>query len=348
VTSPGASTSPSPAPNPSRKPRRRAWFGWRRLIIAVLIVGYLAFLAILPNAPTLAVVHARTEQVSFEVIVPEMTRFRMSGLGVLGETPFVAGGAAPRRTGGRGVAMQEVGPRKSLCVGGLLQATAGTRVTYRRIANGPLRITLDRADGKPVAEARGQDGPVSAELLKAGWLMIQENADCRGEPPRRFPISGIAEIGDELRPETSMEEVSSAPLIEGRVEIYGKTVDLGLLTWDDRSRIYPVTEISLPPGSRIAEADSVPPGRSRKVWSGMASVHPDEDAIQVEATTEAEALAIFRPGAGVAAEILRIGMFAQLTNDPNIVFLQIVAAVLLSLTQIFASGSQPAQRRDDP
>lgn len=344
---PADSTTPRPSPISSGKRWRRAWFGWRRLIIAALIVGYLAFLAILPHAPTLAVVHARTEQVSFEVVVPEMTRFRMSGLGVLGEVPFMAGAAASRRTGTRSVAMQEVGPRKALCIGGLLQATAGTRVTYRRIANGPLRITLDRADGKPVAEARGQDGPVPAELLKAGWLMIQENTDCRGEAPRRFPISGVAEIGDELRPETSMEEASSAPLIEGRVEIYGKTVDLGVLTRDDRARVYPVTEISLPPGSRIAEADSVPPGKPRKIWSGMASINPDEDAIQVEVTTEAEAIAIFRPGAGVAAEILRIGMFAQLMSDPNIVFLQIVAAVLLSLTQIFPSRSQPPPHHKD-
>lgn len=325
------------------RPKRR--LGWRRIVVISVILAYVVFLIFLPNAPTLAVIHARTEQVSFRVIVPEMTRFRMSGLGVLSEATFSSGIPTPRASA-RGVAMRDAEPRKASCIGGLLQATAGTRVTYRRIANAPLRIVLDRADQKPVIEARGQEGSVPADIQKASWLLLQENESCKGTAPRRFPINGVAELGDELRPETSADEPSSAPLIEGRVEIYGKTIDLGLLTKDDRARLYPVTEISLPPGSRVAEADSIPAGQTKKTWSGMASVNSDEDAIQVEMTTEADALAIIRPGAGVSSEILKIGMFAQLTSDPNVVFLQIVGAILISLTQLLGGWRVPSQRRD--
>ncbi len=70
----------------------------------------------------------------------------------------------------------------------------------------------------------------------------------------------------------------------------------------------------------------------------MALIEPDTTALQVEVTTEANSLAIARPGGGPDPDILRIGMFAQLTNDPNVLSAQLALAVIVGLIQVLGAG----------
>lgn len=318
----------------------------RRLLLLAVVCGYLAFLWWLPPAPTVAIVHAKTEQVSYVVGVPEMARFRLAGYGVRGEV--VISGPASRgdqRAGGALLAAgaRSSGPAPLLCLGGLIEPTSGTKVTIRRLSQAPVRIILDRSDDKPVAEFRSTSRSPPPAVQSASWLLVEESEGCSGTATKRLPINGAVEIGDELRPQTSLEEPSSAPLIEGRVEIFGKTLDLAALLggWlpgfghlqDRRPRLYPAMEIGFPPGSRIWEADTPGQQAARQPWAGMVLIEPDTPALQVEVTTEATSLAIARPGGGTEPEILRIGMFAQLTNDPNVLALQVALAAILALVQ---------------
>jgi hypothetical protein len=324
------------SPQNTASPALRRFIRILRIPVFLLIVGgYLVFLFYLPPAPTIVVVHAKTEQISYVVTIPEMARIRMLGLGVRGETALVQVPASGR-SNTRAPAQTSVGqnPRRLVCIGGLVQPTAGTRVTVRRTGDEPLRIVLERFDDKPAAEFRGQDAVVNADLMKASWLMVEQSETCGETPLRRLQISGLVEIGDELRPETSASEPASAPILEGRVEVYGKTVDLGWLWGDRRPRLYPVTEIAIPPGSRLTEAPGVGEPQDRQPWSGMVYVEADVSALQAEVTTEASALALFRPGSGLEPEILKVGIFAQLFNDPNILSIQIMLAMLVGILQV--------------
>ncbi len=129
----------------------------RRLLLALLIAGYLAFIWWLPPAPTVSVVHAKTEQVSYIVNVPEMARFRLAGYGLRGEAALTIPPVRPpgRATADAAATSRGAGPNPLVCLGGLLEPTAGTKVTLRRTNQDPLRIVLERNDDKPVAEFRG-------------------------------------------------------------------------------------------------------------------------------------------------------------------------------------------------
>lgn len=325
--------------------------GWRRYAILAIVAGYLVFVTFLPPAHTVALVHAKSEQITFNVAVPDMARFRLAGFGVRGEvaalTPPSAANA--RASAAATTTQRASGPRRLTCLGGFLQPTADTKVTIRRFADGPLRIVLERLDDLPVAEFRAQEQAVPQTIQRANWLMVEPSEDCPGNPTRRFNISGYAEIGDELRPETSLEEPSSAPMLEGKVEIYGKTTNLYVFSRlfpNKPQDVYPVVEISLPPGSRISEAreegSKVPP----QLWSGFVSFDPDESALQIEVATEAKALALVRPGIGLEPEVLKIGMFAQLTNDPNLLAVQATLAIIIGLIQLL--GGWTREKDDEP
>ncbi len=308
--------------------------GWRIPVVLAVIGGYIAFLIYLPAAPTVSVVNARSEQVSFTVVVPEMVRIRLAGYGMRGETAARGSTAAahrPRaaaqRPGGAGTAptaqARAAAPRRLVCLGGLVEFTAGTRVIFRRFGEGPIRVVLDRFDDRPVAQFTGQPGPVPAEFRRASWLLLEQSEDCDGEAQTRLPIHGIVEIGDEQRPQTSLEEPSSAPLFSGTVQVYGRTIDIGILFDDRRSRLYPVSEMAIPPGARVIEAPSVGGQAGTTLWSGFARLDTYTTAFQIDLTTEATRLALYRPGAGLEPEIINVGLFAQLTNDPNLVSLQV-------------------------
>lgn len=83
-----------------------------------------------------------------------------------------------------------------------------------------------------------------------------------------------------------------------------------------------------------------------QLWSGFVSFDPDESALQIEVATEAKALALVRPGIGLEPEVLKIGMFAQLTNDPNLLAVQATLAIIIGLIQLL--GGWTREKDDEP
>jgi hypothetical protein len=330
-----------PAPEDKKPPPLLRLALWRWLVLIAFVSAYILFAIRLPAAPTISVVSAVTEQVSFTVQSPEMARLRLPAFSARTE---ISAAPVVRRAQPGAASAAGVQAQKALCPGGILEPSIGTRIIYRRIGEGPMRIILDRADDKPVGEFKGQAQPVPRELQRASWLVLEADG-CDGTAAERFPIHGVAEVGDELRPETQITEPSSAPLIEGSVQVFGRTIDILSFGRDKRSRLYDVAELTIPPGSRVAEAPrpregSATPARPSAPWSGFALL--DDSALQVELTTEAKTLAIYRPGGGIEPEVLSVDLFAQLTNDPNIIWLQAAGASLLIVVQMlfFALGGR--------
>jgi hypothetical protein len=61
--------------------------------------------------------------------------------------------------------------------------------------------------------------------------------------------------------------------------------------------------------------------------------------LDVRVTTEAKNIAFIRPGGGLEPELLSIGLFTQLANDPTLIAGQVVIAVLFSVFQILGSAA---------
>jgi hypothetical protein len=301
----------------------------------------------MPGPPTVAVIQAITESVSFDVSVPDMAQIRVTGLSIFFE-------AAPSDLGFSPKSLPAGGARKPLCLSGVLIPESGTKVTYKRYGTGPLSILVERTDGKPAAKFDLSAGTLPADLKVASWIRLEastkdgDDADdkggkaaCAGSPMTRLPISGVAEIGAELRPAGRGDEPSSGVLIEGAVDVFGETREIGFLT-DPAPRLYPASSIVLPPGSRVTEY-RVKNG-VRRPWSGF--VQPDTDvALDVRVTTPATRLAIVRPGPGMQPEVLAIGLFTQLTNDPVLVSAQLTMAFLFGAFQVLGSIASWWSRR---
>lgn len=297
----------------------------RFALIGAIAAGYLYVVFLMPPPGTVSVVEATSEQVRFQVAVPEMARLRIAGLGVRGEVPLPASVAThpARSQRAAGVNAQATAAKRFLCPGGILEPTAGTMVTYRRFDDGAVRILLERQDDKPVGEFKGASGPMPVEIRNASWLLL-EGDECDGTGATRLPVNGIASLGDELRPEFSVHEPASAPLLEGTVKVFGRSLSVWL--FGSKPQLYSVAEISLPAGSRLEEDGEA---GHRSVWSGFAMLGGDT-ALKVYLTTEARSLTVIRPGASVEPETIRIDTLTLLTTDPTVIALQVAAALLLA------------------
>lgn len=317
-----------------------------------LVLGSIYLLAFLPSAPSFSIVQATVESVSFNVIVPELTQIRLNGYSLAYEAAL-----SEANLGFKSTTLNAGAAKKTICPTGMLIPEIGTRVTYKRYGTDPVSIVVERSDGKPAAtfEQIGTDIPAAAR--SASWLRLDGQPDsddddskkdkkkddkkaaqnCDGKTLTRLPVYGFADIGAEIRPAARGEEPSSGTLIEGTLDIFGRTIELG--SWQDENpRIYPAstTTITLPPGSRITEF--VAKGEGRHPWAGFAQTDADA-ALGLKVTTDAPRLAIVRPGLGLKPEVLAIGLFTQLANDPSLISAQLIAAFLFAIFQIFGSGA---------
>jgi hypothetical protein len=312
-----------------------------------LVIGSIYLLVLLPSAPSFSIVQATVESVSFNVVVPELTQIRLNGYSLASEAAL-----SEANLGFKTTTLNAAAAKKTICPTGMLVPEIGTRVTYKRYGTDPVSIVVERSDGKPAAtfEQTGTDIPAAAR--SASWLRLDGQPDsddddskkdkksaqtCDGKTLTRLPVYGFADIGAEIRPAARGEEPSSGTLIEGTLDIFGRTIELG--SWhDENPRIYPAstTTITLPPGSRITEF--VTKGEGRHPWAGFAQTDADA-ALGLKLTTDAPRLAIVRPGLGLKPEVLAIGLFTQLANDPSLISAQLIAAFLFAIFQIFGSGA---------
>ena len=317
-------------------PRIRAIRRWQTLIIGLRVLVFVPVVVacvylLLHPAATIAIVTARTPAVEFVVQSPSIAALRLAGLMIRWEAGSATKANVPHQA----------------CLPGLLEPNIGTRVRYMRFEEEPVRIELLGAKGQPAASFRLVQGNVPQEAEQSGYLVLEPLATCAGRPENIFPIQGEVDIGQEMAGATASEAGRPTPLIEGSVEIYGRTIDLpGWLsrllqpsTFAGSSvfrrlegvYIYPAAKLVLPPGSRIQEWAQ---NGLRRAWWGFAIIENRVNALTINVSTEASQFAIFRSGAGSGPELLKIGMFAQLLNDPNLQTLQLLVALFAALMGI--------------
>lgn len=307
-------------------------FALRSLAFVVLIVASAAIFLFMPQAPTIAVIMAITEFVSYDVAVPELAQLRLSGYALTYES-------ASDSLLGKNLASPTT--KKPLCLTGILTPNVGTRVSYKRLDTGPIVAVIERTDGKPAAtfSITGADAP--AALQKASWIRLEASTSdddkgaCSGKPSLRLPVYGSSRIGTPLRPESAGEESSSGVLIEGTIDLYAKTVELKHLN-EGANRIYPTTvvQMDIPPGAELSQF--VEKGEAPVPWAGFVKPNPDL-ALDVRITTPASRIQILRPGIGIQPETLSTSLFAQIANDPVILSLQVFAVLLFSVFQAASS-----------
>jgi hypothetical protein len=320
-------------------------FALRLMAFVPIMLGCAYLLLWLPPAPAIAVIAATLEAVSFEAVVPEMAQIRLQGFSVAVEAPVNGG-----NLGFRDTTLTPAASRKPICLAGLLLPEPGSRVTYKRFGTGPVSVTIERNDGRPAARFELAKGDAPPAVRQASWIHLEaqttsDDSDddkkkpagpsCDGDPETRLPIYGIADLGTEIRPSGTGSEQSAGLLIEGTLDIFARTIELSALS-ESAPRLYPAAtgQIALPPGSRITEY--VKPGQARQPWVGFVEADADK-ALEAKVTTPAMRLAIVRPGLGLAPEVISIGLFTQLTNDPVLMMAQVAAAFLFATFEILGS-----------
>jgi hypothetical protein len=306
--------------------------------LPIVVLGAYVIFA-LPSASAISVLQATTESVSFRAQVPDLAQMRLTGFSLSFEAP----------NAGTNLGFKEAVPsasarNRTLCLDGILAPEPDSMVTYRRFGTGAPVVVIERTDGKPAASFSGSSKDIPAAVRASSWIRLEGKADdddsekkgCPGTPSARLPIHGAAQIGSELKPAGSGQEASSGVLLEGTLNIFARALDVG--PWRESApRIYPasVSDISLPAGSRIMEYTGN--GGTPQPWTGFVRTDADE-ALSVSVTTPAMRLALVRPGVGMTPEVLSIGLFTQLANDPILSTIQILAAVLFVVFQALSAG----------
>jgi hypothetical protein len=310
-----------------------------RVIAFVPIVGGLLFLLyFMPSAPSIAVLNATVQSMSFRVVVPEMSQLPLAGYALYYE-------AAASDLGFGGHVIKSKTTSKALCLEGRMTPEPGTVVRYERFGEEPLAIELRRDDGKPAATFEVTKGDAPEQLRKASEIrLVAPNSSdddddstplCPGTPPQILPVYGHADIGSEIRPSGLSGQRDSGTLLDGTLDIFARTIPVHL--FKGGSRLYPATDtITIPGGSRITLEG---PEALQRPWAGFAM--PDVSntyGLDVRLTTEAKNIVLVRPGVGLEPEVFSVGLFTQLTNDPVLISAQLVVAFLFAAFEMMSAA----------
>ena len=313
---------------------------FRFVALLPIVAGCFYVLLLMPPVPSIAVLTATVESMTYRVVIPEMARVSLRGYALSFEAPVTDLGFGGDRT------VKSQTTTKALCLEGLVTPAPGTLITYERFSDDPIAVELRRDDGKPVGVLDITKGVLPDAARKASWLRLVAKDDdddskspltCSGTPMTRLPIYGIADIGSEIRPLLAGEKASSGTLLDGTLDIFARTIDFRAL--NKEPRIYPATSssITIPPGSKITVSD---PDERQKPWVGFAM--PDAAngvGLDVRLTTEANNISIVRPGVGLTPEVISVGLFTQLVNDPTLIAAQVVIALLFAIFEMLGSAT---------
>jgi hypothetical protein len=227
------------------------------------------------------------------------------------------------------------------CLDAIVTPTLGTRVEYRRGDDDTFVITLDPAEPNAIS-ASLPEGTSAAKLRELkGSVVFTASKACGDTTPKRLPIWGLAEFGEEMHPPGLTGDIAPGLLTEGTLSVYGHAHDR-LLGFKFPSIVYLVTSFDLPAGAVLAAKE--PDGRlSASPWTGIARVLSDETGFDVAATTEARTVSMTSArieGDGrESAQRVDLGDFSQFMNDPNLIQIQVLGGIFLFLLQGFAGMS---------
>jgi len=281
--------------------RRRRW---ALLMAGALSIGYGCWIWFLPVPTAWTTAIATTERVEFSVGDRRLAAIPLSGMRFT---------LPPLRD-------------ELSCLDGILTPDVGAVIAYERARESELAVVL--VSGAATYEPRKGAG---ARRIEGGFDIVVDK-DCEGPMPARFPIWGALRLGDEIHPTSQSGRIQPGLLIEGRLKVQARALKGALVPWG-RDAIYPVADFDLPVGSRVeSSADAGRPA----AWWGTAYQDPQKIALQVAASTESRAFAIYRPGSTVADTVTVTGL-TQLFADPNVIRVQALAVVLLAIIQLTIS-----------
>jgi len=277
------------------------------VLLPIIIIFYIYLVVhAIRNPDMLLVADIHTEHLSFEVIDREKAAFFIRGF----------------RVAERG--------KPGACEDGLVEPALKTKVTYGRVGEGPVEITLDSQSGSVDLIDRGDGKPKQF----SNSVVMVEDESCR-QPngnshdtfaafsPMRFPVWGPAQIGKEFRPSAGFSPPEPGLLIDGKINVSAHAWCIGLLDgWFCSPSLYVVRTVTLPVASRLETP--------KATWWGVAYVDPQKTALVAAVATEAPVLNLYRPGR-TAAEPILIPTLFQLTDDPTIFRFHITLLVLVAI-----------------
>ncbi len=273
------------------------------LLFVVLYLPILIWARFCP-ADVLSVARIDTELISFDVVDVQKAAFHVSGMKV-----------------------GERGSDKASCAAGLFRPGLGTKITYGRVGKGPIEIRVTpaaRASGAATGLLDLGDG--KPWLRYTGSLVLQEDDTCPrdelGARAIRLPIWGHAQIGHEFRPAAGTGRPEPSLLIDGKLDVSAHA----FLTHS----LYQVRSVTLPVASRLETG-----GDGGAIWWGIASIDPDKVALVVDVATVAPELALYRPYSyRTKPDIISVSALTQLTDDPTLIRIHIVLAILAALALV--------------
>lgn len=221
---------------------------------------------------------------------------------------------------------------------------APNEVRYQRFPDGALVVSVrgpalwDDADGM----SHQSENIIVFRLSSA-------DPECRSAEPVRLPAAGFLQIGAEPRNATDIDSVQPL-LLHGQLLIFGRAITrIGPISLPSPpfapGALYPVQIVELLPGSRLAGARTNNGGATS--WWGHVDVdlQKPDSALVVRASTNADSLELFPPApppfsgaAGLAEgapDRVSITLAAQISNDPNILWLVAAMAALLAILGLF-------------
>ena len=264
------------------------------LAVALALLATLVLHALSGKPRTLTSIEARSEYVSFSVINPELAILYAQGLRIVSWPD---------------------GQLDNQCAQGAFLPDVGSRVSYQRIGDQALSISVD-GKGK-LRKSSNEVLPFDGELI----LMV----DCLCADAliaNRLPVWGPGQIGSAF----SMRSDGPSPtLLNGTLDVFGRTMDMPL--WGGAGAIYAaIDDMAIPPGS-VIQTDAAATYREgadtpdpEAAMFGFVELS-DASGLAVSISTESPQLSITPPGARADSSRVDLSLFVQVLNDP--VFLKI-------------------------
>ncbi len=282
---------------------------------SLLMLVSLIALPHLPKPLTTLHVSAETETLAYRVTNPERVALNLEKINIEGKLPEETSFDTPTNLE---------------CVSGDLNLTMGTVVRYRRELDKRIILTIvGQALGSKPSTFQTSDTKSSRVILGPGSnLTIDPNdKDCKGKVPVVLPVWGPGEMGSEL-PEVAV-------MFNGSVKIYARSIKK-LFFKTFASSLYKAGQIDLPPNSRITEKNGNIEWAGED-WIGAVRIPTKDDTggFHAQVTTNAQELRVYQAGGATEGyDTIKVGLFAQIFNDPTLQWYQIRIAILLILAGI--------------
>ena len=280
---------------------------WHRLrygtVIAIIALGlYAAFLWMLPQPNTWVALKTTAEVLHFQAIKHDLAAFHVSGMSAV-----------------------SLDDKNNLdgCIDAILTPAKNARVEYRRGDDEFFRIIIDPKEPGGVSLALWEKG-VARSIT--GSVVLTAKRDCGGGTPKRLPIWGPAEFGEEVRPAGPSGEIVPGMLLNGTIEVYA-IAHQRLIGLSFPASVYSVMTFDLPPGFvlRSAASSSDEKAEDEATWTGTAIVSSGKTGFDVEATSNTPSVTLKSSRTfgrtDTTSRQIDLGHYAQFIKDPNVLWI---------------------------